>query len=523
MYGIAVFVLLPLFLFLRFIVHPIYLYFSDPKGLRRYPNFSPLARITNIPYMIESASGERSKRLTALHKKHPVLRVGPNALSYGDVRAIKDIYGHGTKCLKDDMYVLQSGTHFHLADVIDKGEHARKRKVLSSAYAIKNLEEWEYKIADKVQRLVHAFDARCTAPLPPGGRPDEKELTVDYRRWTNFFTMDAIVDIGLSERLGCLDRGDDVVASEAVDGKITMVPYIDAVQGQLTAQSHLVWAYGWYRALHRLARWLSPKYRRWIAVGDHFDGIVLHQVRNRMRRYEAGEEKLEDFFQALMETKDGVPQMLPLGEINAECSIMLNAGSVSTAVAINNVLYNLLKHPHCLSTLRTEIDTVADPDEVVIPYDKLKNLPYLRACLDESMRIAPPTPFGLPRKTPPEGTTVFGEYVAGNTSVHMSSYVAHRDEKAFAEPEEFRPERWLGAAGKELQPWFITFSAGARGCIGRNISYLEQVVVTASMVHRYEFALPGEGWEQSKYEHFNLNPGPLPLKIWRREVEVEES
>lgn len=42
-----------------------------------------------------------------------------------------------------------------------------------------------------------------------------------------------------------------------------------------------------------------------------------------MRRYEKN-EKLEDFFQALMETKDGIPQMLPLGEINAECSIMRN-------------------------------------------------------------------------------------------------------------------------------------------------------------------------------------------------------
>lgn len=220
------------------------------------------------------------------------------------------------------MYVLQSGTHFHLADVVDKGEHARKRKVLSSAYAIKNLEDWEYKIADKVQRMVHAFDARCTAPLEQGRRPDEKELTIDYRKWTNYFTMDAIVDIGLSERLGCLDRGDDVVPSEAIDGKITMVSYREALHSMLTAQSHLVWAYGWYGVLNRVAKTVSRKYRKWITTGDHFDGIVLHQVRNRMRRYEAGEEKLEDFFQALMETKDGIPQMLPLGEINAECSIM---------------------------------------------------------------------------------------------------------------------------------------------------------------------------------------------------------
>ncbi|GME43598.1 Cytochrome p450 monooxygenase [Neofusicoccum parvum] len=456
--------------------------------------------------------------MAELHKNHPVIRVGPNSLSYGDVRAIKNIYGHGTKCLKDKSYELQTSTHPHLADVVDKEDHARKRKVLSSAFAIKNLEDWEYKIADKMQRLVRHFDARCTAPLEPGNRPDEKDLTIDYRKWTNFFTIDAIVDIGLSEQLGCLDRGDDVVPSEAIDGKITLVSYREALHGVLTAQSHLVWSYDWYILLKRLAKLVSPKYRTLITAGEYFDGIVLHQVRNRMQRYEKG-EKLEDFFQALMETKDGIPQLLPLGEINAECSIMLNAGSFSTAVAINNVLYQLLKRPSCLATMRAEVDTVAEPDEVVIPYDKLKNLPYLRACLDESLRIEPPTPFGLPRKTPAEGTTIFGEYVAGNTTVHMSSYVAHRDEKAFPDPEEFRPERWLGQAGKELQPWFITFSAGARGCIGRNISYLEQVVMTASMVHRYEFALPSESWEQEKVEHFNLNAGPLPLKIWRRRLE----
>ena len=65
-----------------------------------------------------------------------------------------DIYGHNTKCLKDTFYTLLSGTHYHLADVVDKPEHARKRKVLSSAYALKNLERWEHKVADKTERLI---------------------------------------------------------------------------------------------------------------------------------------------------------------------------------------------------------------------------------------------------------------------------------------------------------------------------------------------------------------------------------
>lgn len=98
----------------------------------------------------------------------------------------------------------------------------------------------------------------------------------------------------------------------------------------------------------------------------------------------------------------------------------------------------------------------------------------------------------------------------------MSSYVSHRDESAFEKAEEFIPERWLGEVGKQPQPNFITFSAGARGCIGRNISYLEQLVLTSSVVRRYDFALPDPGWEPDRNEHFNLVPGPMPLKAWRR-------
>lgn len=186
---------------------------------------------------------------------------------------------------------------------------------------------------------------------------------------------------------------------------------------------------------------------------------------------------------------------------------------------MNNVMYWLLKNPSKLTTLRAEIDSALEPDDIVVSYDKVKHLPYLRACLDESLRITPPTTFGLPRKTPPEGTTISGIYVPGNTSVSISAYVAHRDTAIFPDPDSFIPERWLAPESKDLQPYFISFSAGARGCIGRNISYLEQTVLLASVLHRYEFALPHPGFEQTKFETMNLNPGALPLKVWRRQLE----
>ncbi|QKX60337.1 uncharacterized protein TRUGW13939_07481 [Talaromyces rugulosus] len=481
---------------------------------------TPLSGISNIPFMMESTRGFRSRHLAGLHKKHRVIRIGPSHLSYSDHSAIKDIYGHSTKCSKGDFYDILSGTHYHLADVTDKIEHQRKRKVLSSAYAIKNLADWEHKIADKVDRLIKQFDTRCTTPLLPGNKPVQEDLSIDYRMWTNFFTMDAIVDIGLSTSTGFLDKGNDETIAELYDGSRHIVSYRDVLHSNLTAQSHLVWIGEWFPKVQKFVQMVSSKYNTMFSKGPLYDGIVLHQARERFKRYQSG-EKLDEFFQALMESKNGQQHMLEWGEIVAEISIMLNAGSVSTAIAINNTMYLLLKNPKCLVTVRGEIDSVTEEGETVIAYEKVKYLPYLRACVDEAMRIFPPTPFNLPRKTPSEGATIFREYVAGNTTVSMSSYVAHRDENVFPDPETFRPERWLGEEGKQLQPYFITFSAGARGCIGRNISYLEQLVITASVLHRYEFALPYMAWEQHRYEHFNLVPGPLPLKAWRRPVKAD--
>ncbi|OKL55467.1 hypothetical protein UA08_09323 [Talaromyces atroroseus] len=506
------------------ILYPVVEYFRDPKGLRKYPNLNTFSGLTNLSFIYEAHQGFRSKKLLQAHQNAPVIRIGPNSLSYGDPKAIKDIYGHGTPCDKDRFYSVLAGSHYHLADVIDKPDHARKRKILSSAYALKNLEGWEHKVADKCERLVRAFDTRCTGP--PGGSEEKlissDDLTVDYRAWTNFFTIDAIADIGLSERLGFLDAGNDSCMAERMDGTLYTVPsYRASLHATARAQSNLVWGYDWYPMLVKLSKIFSRRFREYWRLNEGWNDIVWHRTCKRLRRYQAG-EPLDDFFASLMENKSGHMNMMEFGEIMAEVSIMMNAGSDTTALAMNNVMFLLLKNPRCMAKLREELDAVLDPEDVVAPYDKIRYLPYLRACLDEALRIYPPTTFGLPRRTPPDGATIMNDYVAGDTTVSISAYVAHRNPSLFPDPESFQPERWLGEKGKELQPYFISFSAGARGCIGRNISYLEQSVVLSTVIHRYELALLSVDWEPARWESFNLMSGPMPVKLWKRTFESEK-
>ncbi|KAK8200731.1 hypothetical protein M8818_006046 [Zalaria obscura] len=494
-------------------------YFRDPKGLRKFPNMSPLSGISNIPFMMLAHSGARSTQLVELHKKHPVIRTGPNTLSYGDARAIKDIYGHNTKCTKDTSYVITAGSHYHLADVIDKQDHSRKRKVLSAAYALKNLELWEHKVADKTTKLIRHFDQCCTAPLPAGSKIVPKdELTVDFRAWTNFFTLDAIADIGLSEPLGFLDQGNDHIVCKRPDGSEYECELRPALYQNARKQSLLVWPYQWYKLIDKVSN-VIPFYGRMGQRAREWDGIPVELASRRWKRYQAG-EKLDDFFQALMENKNGQAHALEWGEIVAEVSIMMNAGSVTTAIAMANVLLQLLKNPSVMAKLRAELDHAIDDDDEdpVVSYDTVKHLPYLRACLDESLRLFPPTPHNLPREVPSEGLSIMDDYISGGVSVGMSALVAHRNEAIFPQADKYVPERWLGEEGKNLQPYFLAFSAGARGCIGRNISYLEQTVLLASILRRYEFALPSPDWEIERLETMNWILGEMPVKVWRRQL-----
>ncbi|RAL09776.1 benzoate 4-monooxygenase cytochrome P450 [Aspergillus homomorphus CBS 101889] len=461
-------------LFFYYGILPLINYFRDPKGLRKYPKPSFWSGISNLPLVIESRKGTRYKRLFEAHKKHPTLRTGPNTLSYADHKAIKDIYGHSTTCTKDLFYSITSGSHFHLADVIDRSEHPRKRKVLSSAYALKNLESREY-----------------------------KDLTVDYRMWTNLFTIAAIANIG-----------NDLITSESMDGTVKRVRFGECHFANGSATSTLVWCYDWYQTSVKASKLFSTTFRRTWKLRRDWDGIVYSRSNNRLKRYLNG-EKLDDFFSAMMADKNGGPHNLEWGEVIAEVSIMINAGSDTTAIALANTMLLLLRNLDCLQKLREEVDNVMNEDEIVAPYDKVKHLPYLRACLDESMRLHPPVSFALPRRTPPEGTTILSEFVPGNTSVGISAYVVHRNETIFPDSEAYKPELWLGEKGKDLQPYFVAFSTGARGCIGRNISYLEQTVLIASLVHRYEFALPHPTWEPTPHETTNTGLGAIPIKIWR--------
>ncbi|KAH8425061.1 uncharacterized protein LDX57_002810 [Aspergillus melleus] len=295
-----------------------------------------------------------------------------------------------------------------------------------------------------------------------------------------------------------LNKGTDEVTAQRLDGTICKARYRQPQNQSALGQAKFVWDYQHYPWLVKLSK-LSPKWRRVWLKARPWDDVIYHQAATRFQRYLNGEE-LEDFYSSLMEDKQKKPSNLEWGKNVAEYW--------SCCYKTHNI-FRRYKRRSTLFSMGTKLSQRMT----------VKNLPFLRACLDEALRILPPTSAGLPRRTPPEGAQIMDEWIPGDTSVSTTTYATHREPKIFPDPENYRPERWLNVeARKRMEPYFIPFSAGARGCIGRNISYLEQAMVLASLVHRYEFALPSPEWELARHEAFNLIVGEMPVTIWRRQM-----
>jgi len=129
------------------------------------------------------------------------------------------------------------------------------------------------------------------------------------------------------------------------------------------------------------------------------------------------------------------------------------------------------------------------------------HLPYFNAVLKEAMRIHPSVGLLMERHVPAEGVEIAGHYIPGGTIVGINPWVTNRDGTVFADPDTFKPERWLNASEAQLKQMDnileLNFGGGSRKCIGRNISMIEMQKVLPQLLRLYtvELAHPEKEWE----------------------------
>lgn len=91
---------------------------------------------------------------------------------------------------------------------------------------------------------------------------------------------------------------------------------------------------------------------------------------------------------------------------------------------------------------------------------------------------------------------VAGMIVPKGTDVATCIYSIQRNPGYFSDPNEFKPERWLQgfqhhASAELAKRAFMPFSLGSRGCIGKNLAYLELSIVLAQIIYRADWKAAG--------------------------------
>jgi cytochrome P450 len=160
---------------------------------------------------------------------------------------------------------------------------------------------------------------------------------------------------------------------------------------------------------------------------------------------------------------------------------MLIAGHETSGAALCWLGLLLASTPNALAAATAEVDAVIQGREATLA--DFAALTYLRAAVDEALRLYPPA-YGLfPRRA-------LRDLVAGEVAVNrgdlvlLTPWVVHRDPRWFEAPEAFRPERFLAAPTWPAYAYF-PFGAGPRSCIGQQFGLVEITLAMATLLQRF--------------------------------------
>lgn len=104
--------------------------------------------------------------------------------------------------------------------------------------------------------------------------------------------------------------------------------------------------------------------------------------------------------------KDGLSD----AELASNADTIIGAGSETTATLLCGVTYYLSSTPEALKRCMEEVRSAFDTDGDINFKEASKKLQYMLACLDEALRLFPPVPTVMMRRTLPGQTTIIDGY-----------------------------------------------------------------------------------------------------------------
>ncbi len=375
--------------------------------------------------------------------------------------------------------------------VLDKVQHRLKRRLIGQALNERGMRLFEPVILEQINVFIQQLSQSCTGSEPINMSPLVRYLTLDIICLLSFG-----YPLRTQEKMDYRFVSDGIVAGNYFQNMKLQCPLLTQIRMTETLQ------------YLRNIRGQREPYRQ----------VVKMLIGSRMAEDKNAKEDL--FSMVADQINTGGPNSLQTSELWAEAIFLFAAGwshpkyvltqvyvmpmadrisnlvgGDTTATVIAALFFYLSLHSDCYARLAHEIRTTFDSSAEIRSGQKLASCQYLRACIDEALRMSPPAP-GTPWReqlgTDKAPFIVDGHVIPRGTHVGVNVYAILHNEKYFPEPFTYRPERWLAPEVPEermkiMYDVFIPFSAGSRICAGKAMAYLETSVVISKTFWHFDF------------------------------------
>ncbi len=178
-------------------------------------------------------------------------------------------------------------------------------------------------------------------------------------------------------------------------------------------------------------------------------------------------------------------------------------------------LYYLTQNPDVLARAKAEVDALwGTSDDPEPAYGDVAKLRYVRAVLDEALRLWPTAPGYL--RVARKDTVLGGRYrIKKGQWVLVVLPLVQRDPRVWPDPEKFDPDRFAPGQMKSRAHAYKPFGTGQRACIGRQFALHEAVLTLALILHRYDLAAEN-GYRLKISESITLKPRGFRLGLKKR-------
>lgn len=317
------------------------------------------------------------------------IRVAPNEISVARTDGWTDIHcrrpGHPRFFKNPIWWEDFPGRVPSIVSTTSPQDHQRFRSALSTCFTPSAVLAQETTVVFHVNKMVERLRQRCS---PDNG----STCIVNFVEWSKFIVFDIVGDLGFAESFECLDNS-------------ALHPWVAELY-TYTKVGSLVAALRHYTTLFHFI-WRCIPARHLKSAQDNFNWGVEKTLRRL-----SSESQREDFIGQIQRCGDHEDLALTIPELESNMNLLIQAGSDTCSIVLSGTMNYLLNASHAHKKLVHEIrSSFRSPTEMTV--EKVQQLPYLKAVIEEGLRLCPPAPGGLNRVVPAGGDYVCGQWLPG--------------------------------------------------------------------------------------------------------------